>query len=185
MLRGWRVQGDAIDLSPRHLILAIPAPQAQRLLSPSLPQLEQVVMAPCWALMLSGDRMAKLPDQQRFDSGPIAWICRQASRPDRAGPQDTWVIHAAPDWSREHLEASPEDAEDMLLGHLSTLLGRPAQPNTLKAHRWRFALTEVPLGQPCLTDTSGTLLVGGDWALGARVEAGFESGSAMARLLLA
>ena len=48
------------------------------------------------------------------------------------------------------------------------------------AHRWRYAKTTVPLGQSFLRDDDGTLYLGGDWCLGARVEAAWSSGAAIA-----
>jgi predicted NAD/FAD-dependent oxidoreductase len=57
---------------------------------------------------------------------------------------------------------------------------RRLEPVMVKAHRWRYALTEKPLGEPCLWDEGLQLAVCGDWCLGARVESAFLSGSAAA-----
>ena len=54
----------------------------------------------------------------------------------------------------------------------------------VSAHRWRYALTTVPLGEPYLSADDGTLFIGGDWCLGGRVEYAFESGHAIAEALI-
>jgi renalase len=53
------------------------------------------------------------------------------------------------------------------------------------AHRWRYALVETPLGQACLWDDAARLGVCGDWCLGGRIEAAHDSGTALARAVLA
>ena len=53
------------------------------------------------------------------------------------------------------------------------------------AHRWRYAQTGQALEKPFASSQDGTLFVGGDWALGARVECAYESGVAMADAVLA
>ena len=52
------------------------------------------------------------------------------------------------------------------------------------AHRWRYARTVNPLGRACLAGDDGTLFLGGDWALGARVECAFDSGRAIAQAII-
>jgi len=52
------------------------------------------------------------------------------------------------------------------------------------AHRWRYARVAAPLGQPFLRSPDGTLYLGGDWCLGAGVEAAWTSGTAIAEDLL-
>jgi renalase len=56
-------------------------------------------------------------------------------------------------------------------------------PAYLSAHRWRYALVERPLGEPCLWDEALRLGLCGDWCLGPRVEAAWMSGRALAAAL--
>ena len=52
------------------------------------------------------------------------------------------------------------------------------------AHRWRYAQATSILGKPYLTNSGKTLYVAGDWCLGSRVEAGFESGFSVAQSII-
>lgn len=98
----------------------------------------------------------------------------------------TWVAQATPEWSERHIEETPETIAYQLLLHLAEAIGsRPALALHAAAHRWRYARVTKPLGRPFLRDEKATLWLGGDWCLGARVEAGWQSGDAIARDLLA
>ena len=170
-------------------IVAIPAPQALAITGhlPSVADtLARVVIAPCWALLLGIDgEPAVFADVYRRTNGPIAWVARDSSKPGRPNGIATLVAHASAQWSRDHLEDSPEAVASRLLDELHSLLGEklPA-PGYGVAHRWRFAQTEVPLGSPFVEVADGRVLIGGDWTTGARVEAAWDSGEAMARRLL-
>ena len=45
-------------------------------------------------------------------------------------------------------------------------------------HRWRYALVEKPLGESYIWDATLRLGACGDWCLGPRIEAAFNSGEA-------
>ena len=51
-------------------------------------------------------------------------------------------------------------------------------------HRWRYAQTVNPLGQPYAWDPKARVGVCGDWCIGHRVEDGFVSGLEMALALV-
>jgi predicted NAD/FAD-dependent oxidoreductase len=57
-------------------------------------------------------------------------------------------------------------------------------PATLRAHRWRHAFVEQPLGSTCIVDEESAVGACGDWCVAPRVEAAFDSGRALARSLL-
>jgi hypothetical protein len=67
-----------------------------------------------------------------------------------------------------------------LLERFAAHAGR-ALPRALvaDAHRWRHARVEAPLGEPCLFDAESGIGFCGDWCLGARAEAAWESGTAL------
>jgi predicted NAD/FAD-dependent oxidoreductase len=171
------------------VIAAVPAPQALSLLAPhgrAFRHLVSVQMAPCWSLMVSfEDGLPAGRDVFRWTDGPLALAARESSKPGRAVEPGSWVIHATPRWSREHLEADAQEAAQLMLHAFATSTGAglPA-PAWLHAHRWRHAMVEQPLGLPCLLD--GDIAAGacGDWCIAPRVEAGFESGRAMAHSVL-
>ena len=190
---GWRVnsKGGFVDTrgngSYDAVVLAIPAPQAERILQESnltMPELARARYAPCWALMLAYAQPLKMTQTHlRLDDGDIAWIARNRSKPGRNG-QETLVVHASPDWSRANLEWQPEEVVSALLPKVAALIGDDQAPNYKAAHRWRFALVEEALGAPCVWNSKLRLGACGDWCLGPRVECAFDSGMAMAQSIL-
>ena len=168
------------------VICTAPVAQTHKLLAvePSLQkQLESVTMAPCWALMISFAAPLDVDfDARRFnDDDAAAWLARQGSRPGHVEGRNAWVMHASPRWSAEHLELTPEQAITVLQQHLSRVLGRELPANRFaQTHRWRYAMTVQPLGQPFLANAEQNLFAGGDWCLGARVECAYQSGVTIA-----
>jgi renalase len=170
------------------IILAVPAPQAVTLAETAavdLPELERVRYAPCWALMLAFSGPLSLPDDRfKPQDHAISWIARNASKPGRAREHETFIIHATPDWSREHLEWSPDAAVAELTARFQVLTGIREQPYFSAAHRWRYALVEETARAAFLWDEDKRLGACGDWCLGPRVEAAFDSGHALAELVV-
>ncbi|MEO1366697.1 MAG: hypothetical protein AAFX50_05940, partial [Acidobacteriota bacterium] len=147
-----------------------------------------VDMLPCWAAMVAFDRpLFDAGDAGRFDgafvrNSPLAWVARDASKPERSG--ETWVLHADVAWTEENLEADFDDAARRLLTAFFEALGRdPAEPRYLRAHRWRYARPGAPLGE-VLWDPERYLGAGGDWSFSARVEGAFLAGQALAGRVL-
>ena len=173
--------GDIFD----RLVVTAPAPQARALLAsePSIGRvLDRVSIEPCLALMVAFDDPLNVKiDAQRWDSGDLAWVARNSSKPERDYSMDCWVVHASPSWSEKHLELDREEIAQKLLSLFKSTLGI-AFPSMchLSGHKWRYALTTSPLGKPFLESEDRSLFVGGDWCLGARVEYAFESGQAIA-----
>ncbi|NBX46609.1 MAG: FAD-binding protein [Chloroflexi bacterium] len=170
-------------------IIAIPAAQASAVaghLDGVAASLARVVITPCWALMLAFSGDLQMPsDVFRRSEGPIAWVARNTSKPGRAPEVTTFVVHASPEWTREHLEDNPGTIATQLFDALPAVVGRTLpDPQYAVSHRWRYAQTAVPLASPFLEAVNGRVLIGGDWATGARVEAAWESGEAMALRLL-
>lgn len=171
-----------------YVVCAMPAPQTLDLLPPNsllAKPVAEVELAPCWALMIAFDQaLAPSFDSQRFDSGPIAWVARNSAKPGRSRTPETWVLHASPTWSETHLELNAKDIQARLLKAFAEIITHPLPPTSyLTAHRWRYALTTKPFGQPFASSEDKTLFVCGDWCLGARVEAAYQSGQAAGHAL--
>lgn len=170
-------------------ILAVPAPQAIPLAASAglaWSPMQQASYAPCWALMLAFEAALDLPsDRMRPQHAAIGWIARDSSKPGRSRETETVVVHATADWSRANLEDGPGDVAPRLLAAFRDLTGIAAQPSFIAAHRWRYALVEQTAGQPFLWDETVDLAACGDWCIGPRVEAAFESADALAQALLA
>ena len=191
----WRVEdAEGVIEAPGNgafnaLIVAIPAPQAQTLLASAGVELAGVSdahYAPCWALMLAFDEAhADVASRIKRDEGAISWIARDSDKPGRGADKETWVVHASPAFTREHIKLTPDEARAALLGHFRALTGIAAEPVYASAHRWLYALVEQAAGAPCLWNDEMQIGACGDWCIGPRVEAAFESGRAMADMVLA
>jgi photolyase PhrII len=186
----WRLSDDtgaslgAFDA----LVVALPAPQAQALLADAAPQLAAraaaAAFAPAWAVMLGFAAEPALPyDGLFFAGGPLAWAARNSAKPGRRG--HTWVIHAAPAWTRDHLEAPGEQVAELLCGELAARTGIDLDGLVSRtAHRWLYSLVERPLDVGALWEGERRLAVCGDWCQGARIEGAYLSGQAAAGHLL-
>lgn len=187
--QGWVVQAGGEDLVARRVVLTVPAPQVTRLLDPAHPlvaPLARVEMAPCLTLMTAFPADAARPFVSRVsDTHPLAWIAQDSTKPSRSGPATTWVAQASPEWSARYLEESAAAIAARLLPLLCAEIGTaPSDALHTAAHRWRFARVTAPLGEPFLRSDDGALYLGGDWCLGPRVEAAWQSGEAIARDIL-
>lgn len=170
------------------VIITAPAEQAIALtpFSQALQaSLSTIRMSPCWAIMFAlKTSSGAAPDVLYRPSSDISWIARNSGKPWRAPDAEAWVAHASPNWSRQHLELDKETALARLLEQTLPLLGlKPADITYADAHRWRFARVEQPAGEAFLSDETGTVFVCGDGCLGPRVEAAFQSASALATFI--
>jgi renalase len=162
------------------LVCTAPAPQSAHVFPECSDILDAVDFAPCWALMLAFDTPWS-PGFELFEGdGAISLVAREGGKPRRGGTPDRWIVHASPSWSRANLELHGMEARTRLMDALSALSDEPMpSPRYAVAHRWRFARVETPLGKPWMETEDGAVLAG-DWCLGARLEAAFESGRAAA-----
>ena len=163
------------------VVVALPAPQASSILASAghafAEAAASATYAPCWALLACFATRIDLPDSHRRETGPIAWSGRESSKPARAPSPERFVFHASADWSRNRLEDAEPNVRAALLEGLPPTVAAVA-------HRWRYARVERALGAPCLWDSRSGLGACGDWCLGGRVEAAWDSGRALAAAML-
>lgn len=186
---GWSVMtADGLVETPGNgsfdaVVLAVPAPQAQPLAAScgvSFPELADVRYAPCWALMLAFPAETALRfEALRPQSETIAWIARNSGKPGRLSDAQTVVVHASPAWSRANLERTADEVAATLTASFRQLTGVQEAASYSAAHRWRYAMVEQAAGQPFLWDAQAGLGACGDWCIGPRVEAAFDSGDAL------
>jgi predicted NAD/FAD-dependent oxidoreductase len=182
--RGWLlIERTGQQAGPFDVVLtAVPAPQLGAILEQSrlpVPEaLGEVRMAPCWSFLVG------------FDTPPPEWSPAHQAFPslvtmkprDRSELPYCFVLQAAADWSRGHLEASRDEAILLLKRDLGgsdagrDWLDRAAQ---IRAHRWRYAVTERALGRTHLFDPITGLGHTGDWCTGSTAEAGYLNGRAL------
>lgn len=173
----------ALHASFDAVIFAVPAPQAAALLAQQAEMVEAIAnvrMTPLWTLLLGFDAPSGLSQDVLTLADPLALAIPMLSKPGQIATE-RWSAHATTAWSAEHLELEKEDAADVLLQAFMAVTGLAGTPDYLAAHRWRYARVERALGQPFVANGTGTLLAGGDWALGALASDAVASGRAMAR----
>ncbi len=182
---GWFVTHAAEEGPFAAVLVTTPAPQAIPLIAPHAPSLAHrlaaIRYAPCWTVLAAFAARLPLPDTLRH-RGIIGWAARDSSKPGRDARQENWVIQAGSAFSAAHLEQTPEQVVPLLLAALVPGGATPA-PLFALAHRWRYALLQSPLGEPCLWD--GAVGYASDGCISGRAEAAFDSGTALARRVLA
>jgi len=171
------------------IAVAVPAPEARLLLGPVEDLAEsigQVRLAPCWALAVKLDETV----MPRFDvysdmSQIIRWICRNNSKPGRAGRGEQVVVHASQGWSREAEDADADLVADELWAEVCHLLDLPPnRPAEMQAYLWRHGLVEQPLGESHLYSSEASVGVAGDWCNGRLAEHAFVSGARLGRSIV-
>jgi renalase len=178
----WPEVFDAVILSPPSPQLA---PFAAHFPAAWHAVLDAIRQDPCWAVMVGYRTALPLPFDGRFMDGPVlGWVARNHSKPGRSGPE-TWTLHASADYSKAHLEDTPEQVTAACLSEFMAL-GAPA-PDWVQAHRWRYALPHIgmPLPHVGLWDATTRLGLCGDGLTGGRVEGAWCSGKSCAEQLLA
>ncbi|MEL6766321.1 MAG: NAD(P)-binding protein [Pseudomonadota bacterium] len=177
---GWEITLPGGTEHADHLLLAIPAPQAARLIAGAgmdAGALASVSMAPRLTAMVAFGAPIAPPASL---APPLEKALREPAKPWRDGGDERWVLHADNAWSRAHIESDKDSIADALIAAFAESAG-PLPPETYRAgHRWRYALTSAPLGQPCLWHPDRHLGLCGDWCLGDTVEHAFLSGRALA-----
>lgn len=171
------------------VVLALPAPEAARLLagskvqSPLLLPLSDVRMEPCWTLMLAYPQamqpgLTTLGPNWNVASSThhrIAWLARESSKPGRSWIE-RWTIHASAEWSKKHASDTPARVMAKLHKAFTELTGIHAQPSYQDIRLWPHARTTSALGQSFAWDTHEQFGLCGDWCVGMRVEDAFLSG---------
>jgi hypothetical protein len=169
------------SFGPFEIVLCtVPAEAASPLLAP-FPELaslaSQVQSLPCMATMVMFEDEVMVDFEAAFLSeGPLAWVGRDASKPERP-QQECWVLHATEEWSRRHLETPTEQVASLMLSAFAPLCPVELPPiSYCRSHRWRHARAEAPLGLPfCFDDLVG-IGVAGDWCGAANVDGAYWSG---------
>lgn len=178
---GWRIGDETFQ----QVISTVPVVQARALFPDMAEALAGVAVAPCYTLMVAFETAPDWNEMDRSRTDDLAFIARNSTKPGRETSPDCWVVHASPAWSEAHLELEKEAACENLLDLLRAKRGDLPPVTHAAAHRWRYAMTTTPLGRDFAAAEDGTLLIGGDWCIGARVEDAWTSGRAMAASILA
>ena len=177
---GWHLRSAGGQAGPfEALVVAVPAEQVAALIAPWDAALAAEATAtpsePCWTVMAAFAQRLPVAADVLKTNGRLGWAARNSAKPGRDGPE-AWVLQAAPDWSKQHLEDTPEAVTPLLLGALADAADRTLpEPIALTAHRWRFARSGR-LGRDVLWNPDLRLGVCGDWLRGPRIECAWLSG---------
>jgi predicted NAD/FAD-dependent oxidoreductase len=187
--REWRLVDDTgVDVGHfDRVIVAVPAKQAAALLM-AAPKLrhaaERVRMAPCWAgMFVFEDRLPTDFDGAFLSEGPLSWIARDSSKPGRPN-FESWVVHGTPEWTARHWDVHRNDIPDLMAVELEKVVGPLPGRSFQRAHRWGYALADVPARELLYEGALGIGAVG-DWCVGGRVEGALLSGIEMAERIAA
>ncbi|MEO1660734.1 MAG: NAD(P)-binding protein [Pseudomonadota bacterium] len=183
---GWQLQfKDGAEHGPFDWVVSTaPAEQTQALLPESFSgqeALQSVQMQGCFALMLGFSEPLDVPFAAlKSGEPPIGWMAVNSAKPGRAAATSL-LIQSDNAWAEAHLEDDPSAVTQILLAAGSDLasIDLSIAPHQV-LHRWRYAATSHPAGQPFLIDPTQRLAACGDWCLGSKVEAAFCSAIALA-----
>lgn len=186
---GWRLADDQQqDLGCFDWVVsAAPAEQTAALMPSSFAHQAVVTgrhMQPSFALMLGFQQPLALDfDVAKVTNSAVSWLAVNSSKPGRK-PGYSVLVHADHQWAAQHLEEDREAVIAALCDHTSRLLGHDvATANHIDLHRWRYAIIDPQQGSGFLLDRKQRLAACGDWCVGGRVEAAFQSGIQLAEAL--
>jgi renalase len=179
--------GPEVDgLSASAVVLAMPDPQAARLLDPTfsgeLSTLDQV-FDPVLALTAGWvDRTWTSFGGMFVNSDPVlSWIADDGDR--RGDDAPVLVAHSTPDLAQAHLE-SPADALVTMLDSMRSVLLIAEEPEWTHMQRWTFGKPAGTRSADHFLSESLIGLCGDSWSDRPRVEAAYLSGAALARALI-
>jgi len=165
------------------VVVTAPAPQTYALVHNVCEianQVKKAQMEPCWVAAVQLSVPLSTATEVMIDPAP--GLRRIVANSAKAGRNNNgvYLLQATADWSQEHLEASPDRVGVKLCDLFSQNISAVRRPELLFAHRWRYALTKMPLGKDCLWSQDLQIGVCGDWCLGRTVEDAWISATALA-----
>lgn len=169
------------------VISTAPALQTARLMPDDFAgraALDGARMQGCYSLMLGFQTTPDLDwDAAWVGQDPLAWIAVNTSKPGRSGACSV-VAQTSNDWADAHLEHDQTDVRRALMTAFTQATGQDAAvADYVSLHRWRYASVAVPVETPFLIDPRKRLAAAGDWCGPGKVEAAFDSASALADAL--
>jgi hypothetical protein len=176
------------DVPASAVVLAMPDPQAKRLLDPAFGAETRALSdpyAPVLVLTAVWDRRGWAEDVDGvFVSGDpaITWIADDGRR--RGDDAPVLVAHSTGELAAAHL-AEPNAAEAPMLAAVQQVLGITAPPTSARVHRWTFAKPASTRTQPFFLGAAGLGLCCDAWSDKPRVESAFLSGTRLGEALAA
>jgi renalase len=161
------------------VVFAIPALQASALL-PDICQfkadLNDVVMQPCFALMLGYD-VAKINawDAAIVSNSLLSWVSINSTKPNRSNAF-TVLTTSRNNWADANFNQTDDFVVNAMLTELASVMGQHmADYSYLKLKRWKYANAARRAQQMSLLDERLHLACCGDWCKIGRIESAFTS----------
>ncbi|RFU19419.1 NAD(P)/FAD-dependent oxidoreductase [Geodermatophilus marinus] len=177
--------GPRLDGEPAPaVVLAMPDPQARRLLDPptAAALLDDRPWLPALAVVLGWETRrwpADLHGAFVHDDPAVEWVADDGDRRGDGAP--VLVAHSTPDLAAAHLE-DPGAAAGPVAAAVTRALGIDGPPAWTAVHRWTFARPARPREEPFgLVDGIGAC--GDGWSAPSRVQSAWTSGTALGRAL--
>ena len=181
--------GPHVDGTPASaVVLAMPDPQAERLLDPALTtEIEALTdpFAPVLVLTASWAKRSWANDIHGIfvnHNEVISWIADDGHR--RGDHAPVLVAHSTSGFAAPHL-SDPQAAQPEMLQALRGVLDISAPPATTHIHRWTFAKPASTRQAPYYWGESAIGLCGDAWSTKPRVESAYLSGAALGRAVSA
>ena len=189
-----RVTADGVELDEGELlasdavVLAMPDPQARRLLEPAHPLLDLLQRPEQWepviAVALRWPERAWPADLHGVfvnDSPTVGFIADDGDRRGDGAP--VLVAHTTPALARRHLD-DPDTVVPEVVAAVRRILGIAVEPASTYAHRWTFARPAAAHDEPFALD-GGVGVAGDGWGGKPSAGAAWTSGDALGRALSA
>jgi hypothetical protein len=179
---GPRVDGVEADA----VVLAMPGPQALRILDPSLGQARNAVHDQEWLPSLAVTLVYPARDWSDFhgafvnDHPVLQTVCDDGERRGDGAP--VLVAHTTAEFA-EHFTADPAAAGDEVEVAVRSVLGLSDRPLAVHVHRWTYARPSQAGRAEFHLDGQGIGIAGDAWGH-PRVETAWVSGTALGRALV-
>jgi renalase len=180
--------GRQVDgLAASAVVLAMPDPQAVRLLDPAYGAVVAALddpFEPVLALTATWSARSWPDVQGAFvaDDPVLSWVADDGRRRGDGAP--VLVAHSTPEFAAEHLDAPDEAAGPMTVA-LRDALRIAVEPLSAVVHRWTFGKPSGQRDRPFYLDDSLVGVCGDAWSDKPRVEAAYLSGRALGEELVA
>lgn len=170
------------------VVVATPAPQAAPLLDAVQrfkARAETVHMQPAWIVSLLLETRPEAlahTDLIEGEHPELQRVLRDGSKPGRAG--EVWTLQASRQWSETYLNLSADTVMHELVAALVALTGDPLVVKAHRVHRWLYCNAVSTESSVALWDADSGIGVCGDWVAGGGVDAAWQSGTELARMIL-
>ena len=184
---------DGKQFLSKSLVVTAPPGQSSALIADAAPevaaQLNELAVSPCLAVVARYPRRDIGWHGVQCGGHPVlSWIGNDTSKRPELHPQSTiLVMHATPEFSREHYQSAESDLVIALLYAAAKITGEDlASPQAFFLQRWRYALPDDDVSKKSYAwrfDVPAPLVIAGDCIAGCKIEGAWLSGLAAAQHL--